>query len=62
MGQRAVGLTNEQEELSTTPVAAHDDHMFAVSWVIGIANDRLTLVIPGSMSLLRAAQGRLILR
>jgi hypothetical protein len=55
MGQRAVWLTNEQEELSTTPIAPRDDQAFAKSRVIAIANDRFNLLIPGSMSLLRPA-------
>jgi hypothetical protein len=59
MGQRAVWLTNEQEELSTTPIAPRDDQAFAKSRVIAIANDRFNLLIPGSMSLLRAAPARL---
>lgn len=52
MGQCAVGLTDHQKEFVATAVAAHDRHLLAMTRMIAIANDRLTLMIPGSMSLL----------
>ncbi|NKB16497.1 MAG: hypothetical protein HC774_05920 [Sphingomonadales bacterium] len=55
MGERAVRLTNDQKELIASTVAPRDHNTLAVSRMIAIANDRLTILIPGSMSLLRLA-------
>ena len=58
MGQRAIRLTDDQKELIAPSFAPRDHHALAMARVIAIPDTRLTLLIPGSMTLLRQRPGQ----
>jgi hypothetical protein len=58
MGQRAVRLTDDQNDFIAVPVVACKDNTLAIPRMKAVADDRFVFLIPGSMSLLRPARAR----